>query len=201
MKTVKYKADYATIQFTSKVEVSHVISCPCTFLLSGALGYCEDRRTVGWVDHWSQYVSSLLRVLSKKEALLSKFGPTGVKSGVPHTSHMMLSKLCTSHPLKLCRHVVGVKTREYFESLGLNFLGSTDSVEDGELLYIPFHRAAVRAAGKLPEGSPQPAPPAVPSCVLSYLPLCNTVGCICLGGSPCALKTAFFVLNLSVSSL
>lgn len=168
-----------------------MISCPCTFLFLGAIG-CHG---VGWVDLWSQHVfSSFLRVLSKKEALLFKFGPIGVMSGVPHTSHVVLSKLCTSHPLRLCRHVVGVKTHEDFESLCLNFLGLTDCVENGELLYMPFHRAAVQVAGKLPEGSPQPAPPAVPSCVLSCLPLCNAVGCIWLDGSPCALKTAFFCL-------
>lgn len=105
----------------------------------------------------------------------------------------MLSKLCRPHPLRLCRHVLGARHLNSFEDLGLNFLGCTQSVEDGELLYIPVHRAAVQAAGKLPEGSPQPAPPAVPSCALSCLPLCNAIGCICLGGTPCALKTAFFV--------
>lgn len=117
-----------------QVEVSHVVACPCSFLRLCVLGCYGDRRTVGWVDlGLSQYVSfsflrCIYRVLSKKEAPLSKFGPTGVKSGLPHTSHMMLSKLCRPHPLRLCRHVVGARHLNTFEDLGLNFLGCTDSV-------------------------------------------------------------------------
>ena len=157
-------------------------------------------RWAGWTFGLNQYVSSsvlrcIYRILSKKEAPLSKFGPTGVKSTLPHTSYVMLSKLCRPHPPRLHRHIVGARHLNIFEDLGLNFLGCTDSVEDGERLYTPVHRAAVQAAGKLPEGSLQPASPAVSSCALSCLPLCNAVGCIWFGGTPCALKTAGFCLE------
>lgn len=151
----------------------------------------------GWTFGLSHYVSfsilrCIYRVLSKKEALLSKFGPTGVKSGLPHTSHMMLSKLCRSHPLRLPRHVVGSKHLNTFEDLDLNFLGCTDCVWLWWRAVVHTHAQVFYAACKLHEGSPQPAPPAVPSCVLNCLLLCNSVGCLWLGGTPCALKTVFF---------
>lgn len=110
----------------------------------------------GWTFGLSHYVSfsflwCIYRVLSKKEALLSKFGPTGVKSGLPRTSHMMLSKLCRSHPLRLHRHLVGSRHLNTFEDLDLNFLGCTDSVwlSDGELWFTPIHRAALQLANCL----------------------------------------------------
>lgn len=76
----------------------------------------------------------IYRVLSKKEALISNFGITGVKSGLPRTSPVILSKLCRLHPRRLSVPVIKARHLSTFEDLSLNFAGCTDSVEDRELL-------------------------------------------------------------------
>lgn len=141
--------------------------------------------TGGWWAGWTfgASISPLLFLgvfigrCAKKEALLSKFGPAGVKSGLPHSSHMMLSELCRPHPLGFCGHVVGARHLNAFEDLGLHLLGFTDCAEGGEL-------------------------PTASSCscaqLCAELPTTVRRGCIWLGGTPCALKAAFFVLDLCV---
>lgn len=58
--------------------------------------------TGGWWAGWTfgasisplLFLGVFIGCCAEKEALLSKFGPAGVKSGLPHSSHKMLSELC-----------------------------------------------------------------------------------------------------------
>lgn len=144
--------------------------------------------TGGWWAGWTfgPSISPLLFLgvfigrCAMKEALLSKFGPAGVKSGLPHSSHMMLSELCRPHPAGFCGHAAGARHLNACQDLGLPLLGSTDCAGAGELPTASSSSSCAQLCAELP----------------------TTVqrGCSWLGGTPRALKAALFlcVLGLSV---